>query len=392
MKLFVLVTLVSVAFGKNLPNQNARISKMVTTYGYPLETYKVTTDDGYLLDLFRIPHGIQNKNQHDSQRPAVLLMHGFLSCCEDFVAGGPSQGLAFYLADKGYDVYLGNSRGSPYGQQHTSLDPHKDAAFWRFSFHEIGVADMAAIIDQVVSISQQNKIHYVGHMEGATVFYILASQKKGYNNKIEKMASLGPIAYLKKAPHQILKKIAENYKSKSWVIKNVGMSTFNPSSELTSEAQNQCSNLEQKEQICRNDYFLFNGYNSKNFNETTIQDVVSRRPCLGSVRQVLHLAQMKDSGRFESYTFPEKTDSYEYDLSQVSAPVAIFYTPEDALSHVDDVDALAKQLPNVYKKEVESDFTNNLDFLYAENIYKFYKYVTESFQEDQRKRNTNMLF
>lgn len=104
---------------------------MITAHGYPVETYKVNTEDGYILDLFRIPHGVQ-KNQDDTPRPAVLLMHGFLSCCEDFVAGGPSEGLAFYLADKGYDVYLGNARGSPYGQSHTSLDPKKDAAFWKF--------------------------------------------------------------------------------------------------------------------------------------------------------------------------------------------------------------------------------------------------------------------
>lgn len=52
-------------------------------------------------------------------------------------------------------------------------------------------------------------------MEGATVFYILASQKRQYNNKVEKMISLGPVAYFKKSTNEMLGKISENYKSNS---------------------------------------------------------------------------------------------------------------------------------------------------------------------------------
>ncbi|KAJ8944052.1 hypothetical protein NQ318_016250 [Aromia moschata] len=41
--------------------------------GYPLEKYKVTTDDGYILALFRIPH---NNTDPNSKRQPVLLQHG----------------------------------------------------------------------------------------------------------------------------------------------------------------------------------------------------------------------------------------------------------------------------------------------------------------------------
>lgn len=59
-------------------------------------------------------------------------MHGLLSSADDFVIGGPSQGLAYILADNGFDVFLGNTRGNVYGRRHTVLNPEKDAAFWRF--------------------------------------------------------------------------------------------------------------------------------------------------------------------------------------------------------------------------------------------------------------------
>lgn len=102
---------------------------------------------------------------------------------------------------------------------------------------------------------------------------------------------------------------------------------------------------------------------------------------------------MKETGHFENYDYSnnQKTDRHDYDLSRVTVPVAIYYTPEDVLSHVDDIETLAKQLPNVYKKESQSDYNNNLDFLYAENVYKFYQHVFDTLQENQRQKSRSML-
>ena len=37
------------------------------------------------------------------------------------------------MADAGYDVWLGNTRGNTYGRNHTSLDADTDDAFWDFT-------------------------------------------------------------------------------------------------------------------------------------------------------------------------------------------------------------------------------------------------------------------
>jgi lysosomal acid lipase/cholesteryl ester hydrolase len=41
---------------------------------------------------------------------------------------------AFTMLENGYDVWLGNNRGTPFSRNHTVLNPDKDSEFWKFSF------------------------------------------------------------------------------------------------------------------------------------------------------------------------------------------------------------------------------------------------------------------
>lgn len=171
--------------------------------------HDVVTEDGYILEMHRIPHGLNNPNP-DPQRPVVLLMHGLLCSSADWVVTGTDKGLAFILADLGYDVWMGNARGNTWSRRHEDYDPNKFLSkFWDFSWHEIGVYDVPAMIDHIIETTGTEKIFYIAHSQGATAFYVMLSEKPEYNNKIRLMAGIGPAAYMGHLPNLLLRIVAK---------------------------------------------------------------------------------------------------------------------------------------------------------------------------------------
>lgn len=56
-------------------------------HGVPIERHFVTTDDGYILGVYRLPRSLNSTNVN-SQVPAkpIFFMHGQISSSQDFVA------------------------------------------------------------------------------------------------------------------------------------------------------------------------------------------------------------------------------------------------------------------------------------------------------------------
>lgn len=108
---------------------------------YNVETHKVETEDGYILTVFRV--NSKSDKINPNSKPPVFLQHGINDDGHCFFLGGDELGLGNLLAQNGFDVWVGNTRGSKYSREHKTLDV-KSKEFWEFSFMQMGEYDVPA--------------------------------------------------------------------------------------------------------------------------------------------------------------------------------------------------------------------------------------------------------
>lgn len=256
-------------------------------------------------------------------------MHGFLGTSADFIISGPSIALAYQLANDGYQVFMGNFRGSKFSMKHRKLDP-LSREFWRFSFDEHGSLDLPAIINYVLFLTERTSLFYVGHNQGSTALLALLSSRPNYNNKIIQAHFLAPIAFMD-YPHPILSFGSIEYEETTRLL---GSYNFFSLVDLTKRiVDNYCAEtIPGGLRYCvRLWEFIF----GRNQVETEIDpkillDIPEFISPTASVRQFTHFLQMFHSGKFQSYN-GRKIPSREYKLTNVKIPVYIYHGADDLI-------------------------------------------------------------
>ncbi|CAG7825070.1 unnamed protein product, partial [Allacma fusca] len=98
------------------------------------------------------------------------------------------------LIKSGYDVWLGNYRGTSYGRNHTYMSPNT-RQFWKFSFDDLYQYDVPATIDYVLGVTGQSKLNWVGFSLGNTGLIGALSLFPKYNDKINAAVAMAPAVY-----------------------------------------------------------------------------------------------------------------------------------------------------------------------------------------------------
>lgn len=62
----------------------------------------------------------------------------------------------------------------------------------------MGIYDLPVMIDHILNTTGYKKLFYAGHSQGSTAFFVMASELPEYNDKINAMFSLAPVAYCSK--------------------------------------------------------------------------------------------------------------------------------------------------------------------------------------------------
>lgn len=86
------------------PEFNMDFEQIVEKNGYEFHSYPVHTEDGYILNLYRITTAGYSGND----KPAVFLQHGITDSADCWIMHKPEFAPAFRLLQEGYDVWLGN--------------------------------------------------------------------------------------------------------------------------------------------------------------------------------------------------------------------------------------------------------------------------------------------
>ncbi|KAL3849017.1 hypothetical protein ACJIZ3_010899 [Penstemon smallii] len=160
----------------------------------------VTTKDGYILSMQRIPMGRAGGGERNEAKTPVDA--------STWVSNSPHESLGFILADNGFDVWLANVRGTNYSRGHISLSP-ADAAYWNWSWDELVAYDLPASLQYVHDQTGQ-KLHYVGHSLG-TLMAFGAFSRQEVLNIVRSAALLSPIAYLGQIPSPLARAAADAF-------------------------------------------------------------------------------------------------------------------------------------------------------------------------------------
>ncbi|ENN79470.1 hypothetical protein YQE_04114, partial [Dendroctonus ponderosae] len=338
--------------------------------GYPVEIHTVTTEDGYILNMHRIPH---NGKETSASKGPILLVHGLLLSSADWVVTR-EKSLAFVLSEAGYDVWLGNNRGNTYSRSHLRLDPVTDRKeFFDFSYHEMGKFDLPAMIDYVLMQTQKTKIPYVGFSEGTTQFWVMASERPEYNEKILLANFWAPVIEMGGATSIPFNLLANVYPIEKIALLTNLYELF-PHATVSNKFRALCL-LDDK--LCSELFSLIGSSNERMPNKAWKAKILENFPAGMSLKQLYHYVQGVRSKVFRPFDYGEdinmevygKPEPDPYDFSRFTAPVVLYYGDADIyVNNARLLELAAPQMKNVTEFRVPYLDFNHLDFMYGINI------------------------
>nr|XP_001082335.2 lipase member K [Macaca mulatta]XP_015312402.1 lipase member K [Macaca fascicularis] len=352
------------------PEANMNISQIISYWGYPCEEYDVTTKDGYILGIYRIPHG-RGCPGRTAPKPAVYLQHGLIASASNWICNLPNNSLAFLLADSGYDVWLGNSRGNTWSRKHLKLSP-ESPEYWAFSLDEMAKYDLPATISFIIEKTGQKRLYYVGHSQGTTIAFIAFSTNPELAKRIKIFFALAPVVTLKytRSPMKKLTTLSRQ------VVKVLfGDKMFHPHTLFDKFIATKVCSRKLFHRICSNFLFTLSGFDPQNLNMSRLDVYLSHNPAGTSVQNMLHWAQAVNSGRLQAFDWGNSDQNMMhfhqltpplYNITKMEVPTAIWNGGQDIVADPKDVKNLLPQIANLIYYKLIPHY-NHVDFYLGED-------------------------
>lgn len=354
------------------PEIGATAMDVIRRWDYPVEEYNVTTEDGYILKVLRIPHGRLENATSTKPRPVVFMQHGLESSCMDWLANLPQQSAGYIFADQGFDVWMGNFRGNIYSTGHIKYK-NTEHEYWRFSWDEMARYDLPAMIGTVQKVTGAKQIYYMGHSMGTTTIMGKLSQDPDFGKNIKKIYAMAPVGTLTtfKGPAKLM---AEFSGAIQKILSVFGIDDLFPTSKIQVDLARYLCGSVITEMFCSNLLMALTGPESKQMNDTRLPVYLSHTPAGTSIRTVLHYAQVHNAKQFQMYDYGSKTQNQQaygqptppvYDVDKIrTTPIALYWGGQDWLADPDDVEGLIPKLRTLFGNVYLPHF-NHMDFIWG---------------------------
>ncbi|XP_030920536.1 lipase member M-like [Geospiza fortis] len=342
------------------PERFMNISQKILFHGYPSEEYEVMTEDGYFLSLNRIPHGKGGTGLSGARTP-VLIVHGFCLDGGDWVDNFPENSLAFILADAGHDVWIGNNRGSSWSRRHRSLSTASEE-FWDFSFHEMAMYDLPAMVGFILMQTEQEQLFYVGHAQGSSLGFIAFSSLPHLAKKIKLFFALAPVYTFRHVRGPVLKLA---------FLPDLLLKDMFGTRELVLVPRKEklllvdkCSQPQEAE-VCADGIFLVGGFDRNNLNMSRLDVYLSHFPDYTSVKNFLHWGQTAKTAEFKQFDYGLRNiEKYNqrrpptYQIEAMRVPVAVWSGGHDWVIPPEETQRLLSRLTHVVHHEHFPDWNH----------------------------------
>jgi len=354
------------------------VPDFVHEHGFKFEEHKVTTEDGYVLTLWRINRGLGLP---------LILQHGVMDTAYTFLLSGGRRCPAFYFARKGYDVWMPNSRGQTYSLEHNKgykwYFPF--SKFWDFTFYDMAQYDFPSIIDYMKNVTGYSKVSYVGHSQGTTTYLTKAGLDPDFvNDNINAFIALGPALYINPKDSDAVDLISNKIPVFDWMNK-IKFNYFWVLPEWI---------LKLTEPFCRrfpeiyHELVPFIGGHTKrmNFDIRRWPSLCTKMPGGTSIKNLLHWIQIiRAGGRFQMFDYGaeknmkiyQQETPKEYDLSglkKITVPTLVVSGTKDALITEESIRKVMKTLRNGNQDQViesmELEDYAHMDFIWGKDCIK----------------------
>ncbi|KAK7113543.1 gastric triacylglycerol lipase-like [Littorina saxatilis] len=353
-------------------------TQLITSKGYPCENHYITTKDGFILNMQRIPHGLKPNPKPGAEKPVIILQHGLESSSSNWLDNLVNESLAYLLADGGADVWLGNVRGNMYSKNHTTLKPNQEE-FWAWSWDEMAAYDLPAMIDHVVRTTGVKQVHYLGHSQGTAMGFAGFSSNHTLAAMVKRFYALAPVTKVRNitSPVRLLAPFANELALAFALLGRYDFLSHN-NEIMDFLARDVCSDI--SDILCENVLFVLGGFDRTHLNESRVPVYVAHNPGGTSVQNILHFAQGVNVDAFQKFDYGSADANMahykqptppQYNLENFHVPVVTYTGGKDRLADSTDVAWLLPQIKSSLLANHHIPSWEHLDFIWAYDAPKY---------------------